>query len=83
MPKGKISQIPVLSAEASGDFAAGLLGVVIPKDQPPLAKAIQDALATMPHNGTYASVPKKWGVSLLAAPAPPAIDRGCGTGVEK
>jgi len=66
MSEGRITQIPVPAAQANGDFAAGLLGVVTPKDQPQLAKAIQDALATMLQNGTYASILKKWGVSLLA-----------------
>lgn len=64
--KGKITAIPVPASEATGDFASGLFGVVVPKDQPQLATAIQDALTTMLKNGTYASILSKWGVSQLA-----------------
>lgn len=64
--KGKITAIPVPASEATGDFASGLFGVVVPKDQQQLSKAIQDALATLLKNGTYTAILNKWGVSQLA-----------------
>jgi polar amino acid transport system substrate-binding protein len=64
--KGKITAIPVPAAEAKGDFASGLFGVVVPKGDRQLSKAIQDALTTLHNNGTYAAILKKWGVSQLA-----------------
>ena len=62
---GKITSIPVPASEATGDFAAGLFGAVVPKDQRQLSKAIQDGLTTLLKNGTYAAILKKWGVSQL------------------
>ena len=63
---GKITAIPVPAAEATGDFASGLFGVVVPKSQRQLSHAIQDALTTLLNNGTYTSILAKWGVSQLA-----------------
>jgi len=64
--KGRISAIAVPSYQAMGDFASGLEGVVVPKDQPQLAKAIQEALTRMLQDGTYMSILEKWGVQGLA-----------------
>jgi len=64
--KGKITAIPVPTNEATGDFASGLFGVVVPKTDRQLSKAIQDALTTLQKNGTYSAVLAKWGVSQLA-----------------
>jgi len=64
--KGRISAIAVPSSQAMGDFASGLEGVVVPKDQPQLAKAIQEALTRMLQDGTYMSILEKWGVQGLA-----------------
>jgi polar amino acid transport system substrate-binding protein len=64
--QGKISAIAVPASQATGDFASALEGVVVPKAQPRLAKAIQDALTRMLHNGTYMSILRKWGVEGLA-----------------
>jgi polar amino acid transport system substrate-binding protein len=64
--KGKIKAIQVPAAEAKGAFTPGLMGVVVPKDQPRLAKAIKDALTRMLQDGAYQAILKKWGVSLLA-----------------
>jgi len=65
--KGRISAIAVPSSQATGDFASAVEGVVVPKDQPQLATAIQDALTRMLQDGTYISILEKWGVQGLAA----------------
>jgi polar amino acid transport system substrate-binding protein len=64
--KGRISAIAVPSSQATGDFASAVEGVVVPKDQPQLATAIQDALTRMLQDGTYMSILEKWGVQGLA-----------------
>jgi len=64
--EGRISAIAVPASEATGDFASALEGVVVPKGQPQLAKAIQDALTRMLQDGTYMSILEKWGVQGLA-----------------
>ena len=64
--KGRISAIVVPSSQAMGDFASSLEGVVVPKGEPQLAKAIQDALTRMLQDGTYMSILRTWGVRGLA-----------------
>ena len=64
--EGRISAIAVPAFEATGDFASALEGAVVPKGQPQLAKAIQDALTRMLQDGTYMSILEKWGVQGLA-----------------
>jgi polar amino acid transport system substrate-binding protein len=63
---GKITSIPVPASQATGDFAAGLFGVVVPKADRQLSKAIQAALTTLQNNGSYARILAKWGVTQLA-----------------
>jgi len=66
---GAIVPIPLPNADATGDFASGVFGVVIPKGDTQLAKAIQDAFNAIIKNGTYAKILHKWGVDQLAVPS--------------
>jgi polar amino acid transport system substrate-binding protein len=63
---GKIVSVVLPNAQATGDFASGKFGVVIPKGQPQLDKALQDAFNELIQNGTYTKILTKWGVSQLA-----------------
>ncbi len=70
---GKIRAIAIKGFSATaynGDFAEAPFGVLVPKNQPQLEKAIYDAFAMLMKNGTYQKILAKWGVSQLAIPKP-------------
>jgi polar amino acid transport system substrate-binding protein len=50
----------------SVNLAPGLVGIVLPKDQPELAEAYKAAIQSTIDDGSYAEVMKKWGMSSLS-----------------
>ena len=62
---GQITAIPITKFN-SGDFIPDIFGVVVPKGQTQLEKALQSAFNTIIANGTYAAILKKWDLSPLA-----------------
>ncbi|HXW82551.1 MAG TPA: ABC transporter substrate-binding protein [Acidimicrobiales bacterium] len=62
---GQITAIPI-TKENSGVFIPDIFGIVVPKGQTQLEKALQAAFNTIIANGTYAAILKKWDLSGLA-----------------
>ncbi len=62
---GQITAIPITKFN-TGDFTADIFGIVVPKGQAQLEKALQAAFNAIIANGTYAAILKKWNVSGLA-----------------
>jgi polar amino acid transport system substrate-binding protein len=62
---GKISSVAVTGYN-TGLFSRALFGIVVPKGQTQLAKALQAAFNSIIANGTYAQILKKWDISGLA-----------------
>jgi polar amino acid transport system substrate-binding protein len=62
--KGQITAIPITKFH-TGDFSSDIFGVVVPKGQTQLEKALATAFNTIIANGTYASILKKWNVAAL------------------
>ena len=50
----------------SENLAPGLVGIILPKDQPELAEAYRAAIQASIDDGSYGEVMKKWGMSSLS-----------------
>ena len=62
---GQITAIPITKFN-SGVFIPDIFGIVVPKGQTQLEKALRAAFNTIIANGTYAAILKKWDLSGLA-----------------